>query len=153
MAITTYSMERTTPEEGTITARQRINFSSADASGCEEIVAAPGAGYELLLQRLTLTVGGAVTVDIGSGEKSNACEKVLLGPLAGSAMPVSLDFGHEPIVLDPNKSLTVDASGAGVVWGVAEVLTRVCVSAGISSTSPSSSVSSSVSSSPSSSAS
>lgn len=145
MAITTLILEKTPSHEGTISGRTRVNASTADATSGEEIVAAPGAGYELLLERLTLTIGAAITVDIGAGEKSDACEKILLGPLGGQPMAVVLDFGAQPIVLDPNKSLTVHGSGAGNIWVCADVLTRVCVSAGISSTSPSSSASASAS--------
>ena len=146
MAITTNTLESTPRHEGSITGFVRINASSADASGCETILAAPGSGYELLLKYIRVIIGGAITVDIGSGKKGTACEKVILGPMGGAAMSVQpFDFGDEPVVLDPNKALTVDASGAGRVCIYAEVLTRIEAPAGVPSASLSSSISSSVS--------
>ena len=146
MAITTNTLERTPGHQGSITDIWRVNASSADASGCETVKAAPGAGYELILTRLRVTIGGAVTATIGCGEESDTAKRVLFGPFGGTAMSVPV-IGHddEPVVLDPNSALTVDASGAGVIWVLAEGMTRVTEVAGAPSTSPSTSVSASAS--------
>lgn len=102
----------------------QINASSADASGCEEIKAAPGAGYQHCISRLIIGIGGAITVNIGSGEAANACETVLLGAIGGAAGTYQIDLRDRPIVLADNKSLTVDASGGGVVNVYVEGFTR-----------------------------
>lgn len=147
MAITTNSLEISPLHQGTITSRWRVNASSADASGCETVKAAPGAGYELVVTRLAVTIGGSATVTIGAAEESGGVKRTLLGPLGGSAMAVSLDLPAVGLVLDPNAALTIDASGAANVWVYAEGITRVAGSAGVASSSPSASASSSPSSS------
>jgi len=155
MAISTNTLEISPIHQGTITSRWRVNASTADASGCETIKAAPGSGYELVIRRLILSIGGSITVTLGAGEESNAVKRVVLGPMGGGAMTISMDFGDDTIVLDPNAALTVDASGSATVWIYVEGQTRVVDAAGIASSSPSTSISSSpstsVSSSPSSS--
>jgi hypothetical protein len=153
MAIATNSLEWSPKNQGTITSRWRVNASSADVSGCETVKAAPGAGYELVIRRLVLTIGGSANVTLGMEEVSSAVKHTLLGPIGGAAMPVSLDFGDDLLVLDPNTALVVDASGAVVVWLYVEGMTRVVEAAGIASHTPSASPSTSASASPSASAS
>lgn len=102
----------------------QINASSADASGCEEIQAAPGAGYHLCISRLVIGIGGAITVNIGSGEAASTCETVLIGAIGGAAGTYVLDFRDRPILLAENKSLTVDASGGGAINVYVEGFTR-----------------------------
>lgn len=121
-------------------ARWAVNASSADASGGEEIVAAPGAGLELCITKLRIAIGAAITLSIGSGETGGAVTKVLIGPLGGSAMFVPIDF-PEALVLSPNHPLVMDASGAGVVCVYAEGYTRAQTASVSASTSPSASVS------------
>jgi hypothetical protein len=92
------------------------NGYSADASGCEDLVAAPGAGNQLCLTHLMINVAANLTVTLGSGEAAGSVEAVLIGPLyllAGSTL--MWDFRNLGIVLPENKSLTVDSSGAGGV--------------------------------------
>jgi len=102
----------------------QINASSADASGCEEIVAAPGAGYHLCITRLTIGIGAAITVTVGSGEAASTVEGDKIGPIGGAAGTYTLDFRDAPVILTANKSLTFDASGAGTVCVYAEGFTR-----------------------------
>ena len=92
------------------------NGYSADASGCEELVAAPGAGKYIVLIFAMVNVGANLTVTIGSGEDSGAVEAAVLGPISMLAGATLLwDFRNGGIVLPANKSLTVDTSGAGAV--------------------------------------
>lgn len=100
------------------------NGYSADASGTEEVVATPGAGHYLVLRHLTLNVAANLTVTVGSGEAAGAVEAVLLGPLyilAGSTL--MWDFRNGGVVLPANKSLTIDADGAGGVTIIAQGIT------------------------------
>ena len=101
-----------------------VNGSSADATGCETLKAAPGAGYSLCITRLFILVGAAITVTIGSGANAGSVETVLVGPLGGAAGTYVLDVRDHPVVLAENKALSVDASGAGVVCIYAEGFTR-----------------------------
>lgn len=128
--------------------RWSVNASSTDASGCEEIIAAPGAGLELCVTRLRIAIGAAVTVSIGCGETTNAPTKTLIGPVGGAPMFVPLEF-PEALVLSPNHNLVIDASGAGVVCVWVEGYTRAQTASFSASSSPSASVSSSKSASPS----
>lgn len=102
----------------------RINATSEDASGCEEIVATPGAGYALCITRLTIGIGAAITVTVGSGAAAGAVEGDKIGPIGGAAGTYVLDFRDRPVQLTTNKSLTVDASGAGTICVYAEGFTR-----------------------------
>jgi len=99
--------------------------TSADASGCEEIVAAPGAGYALVIERLIIHIGDAITVTVGSGETGpGSVEGDKIGPLGGAAGTYPMDLRERPVQLTTNKSLTFDASGAGTVCVIAEGYTR-----------------------------
>ncbi len=102
----------------------QVNASSADASGCEEIVATPGAGYALVVTRLVIYVGGAITVSLGQNDNAGALETTLIGPLGGAAGTYPLDVRDRPIQLAANKALCVDASGAGQICVYAEGYTR-----------------------------
>jgi len=103
----------------------RVNATSADASGCEEIVATPGSGYALVIERLIICIGAAITVTVGSGETGpGSVEGDKIGPLGGAVGTFVLDVRQNPIQLTANKSLTFDASGAGTVCIYAEGYTR-----------------------------
>jgi len=103
----------------------QVNATSADASACEEIVATPGAGYTLIITRLVIHIGAAITVTVGSGETGpGSVEGDKIGPLGGVAGTYELDCRERPIQLTVNKSLTFDASGAGTVCIYAEGFTR-----------------------------
>lgn len=93
-----------------------LNATSADASGCEELKAAPAAGISIVVDHLTINNGAnAISITIGSGAAAGAVETALIGPIAMAAN-TSLQFPFpQGMVLAAAKSLTVDASGAGAV--------------------------------------
>jgi hypothetical protein len=94
-----------------------VNGTSADASSCEELVAAPGSGKAIVLQFLEISTVAAITVTIGTGESGDNVETVVIGPLnfaATSGSPVVMAF-PQGLKLTANKSLTIDTSGAGAV--------------------------------------
>ena len=127
MAVATNSVAVTGPMANHCTAITpwQVNATSADASGCELIVAAPGTGYVLVVTRLVIYIGAAITVTIGSGKSGSAVEAVVIGPLGGAAGTYPLDCRARPIVLTTNKSLSFDASGAGAVCIYAEGFTKL----------------------------
>ncbi len=126
MAISTNVLSVTAPKSALLApiTGWQINASSADASACEQIKATPGAGYHLVVTRLIVCVGAAITVTVGSGESGGAVEGDQIGPLGGAAGTYVLDFREAPILLTANKPLTVDSSGAGQVCVYAEGYTR-----------------------------
>jgi hypothetical protein len=88
------------------------NAVSADASGCEEIVAAPAAGLSIVVDNITINNGaGAQSITIGEGETGpGSVEAALLGPIAMAAnTSLQWDFPYG-MVLTAAKSLTVDSS-------------------------------------------
>ena len=91
-----------------------VNAVSADASGCEELVAAPGAGKSIMVHKLTISSASAITVSIGQGETTpGSPDTTLLGPVPFAANQcIQWDF-YPAMKLSANKSLVVDASGAG----------------------------------------
>lgn len=93
-----------------------LNATSADASGCEELKAAPGAGKSLCLRHLTVNSAAAITITIGEGETTpGSVDTALLGPIA-FAVDQSMQWDFYPALkLTANTSLTVDASGSGNV--------------------------------------
>lgn len=93
-----------------------LNGVSADASGCEELKAAPAAGSSIVVDHLTINNGAnAISITIGSGAAAGAVETALIGPIAMAAN-TSLQFMFpQGMVLTAAKSLTVDASGAGAI--------------------------------------
>jgi hypothetical protein len=92
------------------------NAVSADASGCEELVAAVADKSHYITQ-LEISCVAAITVTIGAGETGGAVTAVLFGPFnfaATSGSPISLQF-NPPIKVAEATAIVVDASGAGVV--------------------------------------
>ncbi len=124
MAITTNAVTRTSAQWSRPVTRWAVNGSSADASACEELVATPGSGYELVVLRIICCIGGAITATIGAGESTDNVETPVWGPFGGAAGTYELDVRDKPIQLTANKSLTVDASGAGTVCVFVEGYTR-----------------------------
>ena len=89
-----------------------LNATSADASGCEELKAAPAAGLSIIADHITINNGaGAQSVTIGEGETGpGSVETALIGPIAMAAnTSLQWDFPYG-MVLTAAKSLTVDAS-------------------------------------------
>ena len=93
-----------------------LNATSADASGCEELKAAPAAGSSIIVDHLTINNGAnAISITIGAGETDGAVTTALIGPIAMAAnTSIQWDF-RNGIVLTAATSLTVDASGAGAI--------------------------------------
>jgi len=96
-----------------------INATSFDASGCEELKAAPAAGKSIIINRLTINNGAnAISITIGEGETTpGSADSVLIGPIAMAAnSSIQWDFGRVGVMaLTAAKSLVVDASGAGAI--------------------------------------
>lgn len=148
MAITTRPLAWADPvTDWTGVTRWKTYATSADASGCETIQDQPGAGYALHIERLRVAVCANITATLGQTDSGSAIDKTLFGPFGGAAdgMFVDLDFRDNPIRLDENTSLAIDASGAGDVSVMADGFTA----SESRSESPSASKSASVSSSPS----
>ena len=96
-----------------------INATSADASGTEELKAAPAAGVSILVNTLTINNGAsAISITIGEGETTpGSVDTALIGPIA-MAVNTSIQFDFSRVggmKLTAAKSLVVDASGAGAV--------------------------------------
>lgn len=93
-----------------------LNATSADASGCEELKAAPAAGISIIIDHLTINNGAnAISITIGEGETAGAVTTALIGPIAMAAntsLQFSFNYG---MVLTAATSLTVDASGVGAI--------------------------------------
>jgi len=92
------------------------NATSADASGCEEIIAAPGAGISHVIEHLVVSSDSAISVTIGEGETTGAVTTALIGPVtfaAGQCIMFPFVGRTQGLKMTANKSLTVDASGAG----------------------------------------
>lgn len=98
-----------------------LNATSADASGCEELKGAPGAGLSIIVDHLTINNGAnAISITIGEGETGGAVTTALIGPIAMAAnTSIQWDFLNgmvsQGMVLTAATSLTVDASGAGAI--------------------------------------
>jgi hypothetical protein len=88
-----------------------INAISGDASGCEELKAAPAAGLSIIIDHLTINNGaGAQSITIGAGKTGGAVTTSLIGPIAMAAnTSLQWDF-PSGIVLTPATSLTVDST-------------------------------------------
>ena len=88
-----------------------INATSADASGCEILKAAPAAGLSIYVDHVTINNGaGAQSITIGQGETGGAVTTALIGPVAMAAnTSLQWDF-PSGIILTAATSLTVDSS-------------------------------------------
>ncbi len=106
-----------------------VFFTSADLQGCEIIKAA--AGGRIYLEKLKVWTNVALNWTVGEGETTSAVTAALVGPVDAIrnigtpdvevAMPVSFDYEFKhPIQLTDILDLTIDASAAGNVCGIAE---------------------------------
>jgi len=97
-----------------------ISATSADASGCEELLAAPAAGVSIVLDEITINNGAAaISITIGEDAAAGAVVHAVIGPVA-MAVNTSLQFMFPyGILLKSAHALTVDASGAGAICIVA----------------------------------
>ena len=107
-----------------------LNAVTADASGCEELKAAPSTGRSIIIDHLTINSNAEITITIGAGETGGSVTTALIGPVS-FAVNQSIQWffprGMIPpggIMLPIATSLTVDASGAGDIcifaWGRVE---------------------------------
>lgn len=95
------------------------NLNSDDVSGCEEVVAAPGAGLCIYLEQIIISAGAALTFTVGAGETAGAVTAVLLGPFYLAANTAQRVTFVRPLKMAANTALVVD-SGAGNVTVIAE---------------------------------
>lgn len=93
------------------------NCVTADASGCEELKTAPGAGKRICVDTLMVSSGAAISVTIGEGETGGAVTTALVGPIPfAENQTIQWDFRRNGgMILTADTSLAVDASGAGAV--------------------------------------
>lgn len=95
-----------------------VNFTSADLSGCEELVAAV-ASQSIYVESLDISFGAAINVTLGAGETGGTVTTVLVGPIYGAENGfVPLKFEKRPIKVATATALTIDASGAGNITGI-----------------------------------
>jgi hypothetical protein len=89
-----------------------LNGVSGDASGCEELKAAPAAGLSIIVDHLTINNGaGAQSITIGEGETGGAVTAALIGPVAMAAnTSLQWDFRNGGMKLTAATSLTVDSN-------------------------------------------
>ncbi len=100
-----------------------VNAISANASGAEVLKAAPGAGVSLYLESLLINGVNGITVTVGEDEAASAVGTPILGPITFAGASWGETITHRfarPIKLTANKSLVVDASGAGAICVLAE---------------------------------
>lgn len=110
----------TTPEHGPMAGNGFIlNATCSDASGCEELKAAPATGLSIFIDHLTINNGPtAQSITIGEGETTpGAVDAALIGPIAMAAnTSLQWDFlSHGGMKLTAAKSLTVLASSTGAI--------------------------------------
>jgi hypothetical protein len=90
------------------------NATSADASGCEELVAAV-AGKKIKVRHLTMNnlTAGALSFTLGEGKNVAAVTTALIGPVSIGANS-SLQWDFNPLMeLTAATALTVDLSAGG----------------------------------------
>ena len=99
-----------------IVSRFAVNATSADASGCEVIKAAPSAGYSIYITHLSVMIDANITVTIGEGETASAVDTIKIGPIPSptEGLVWQKDF-PDAIQLTAATLLAMDASGAGNV--------------------------------------
>lgn len=96
------------------------NAVSADASGCEEIIAAPTDGSSHYIRSAVVNSAATISVTIGAGETGGAVTAALIGPVNTVAGTSAVFVFNPPLMVGANTALTVDASGAGAVCIVAQ---------------------------------
>jgi len=96
-----------------------LTATSADASGCEELKAAPAAGTSIIVDHVTINNGAsAQSITIGAGETTGAVTAAVIGPIAMEAnTSLQWDFPYPQggVVLPAATSLTVDSSSTGAI--------------------------------------
>jgi hypothetical protein len=96
---------------------------TGDVSGVEQIRAAPGAGYQLVVDSIFIAsgTGGASAITVGTGDAASptVISAVLVGPVDVAYSPLEIPFTR-PIGLGANASLAVTSSTATNVCVVVE---------------------------------
>lgn len=97
-----------------------INATSADATGCEFVVAAPTTG-NLYLCQVLVSSAAAISVDIGATDAAGdtGVDHSIISFYMAANTTQRYVF-REPIELASVDGLAVDASGAGAICVVAE---------------------------------
>ena len=92
-----------------------LNATSANASECEQLKAAPAAGLSIYVDHLTISSDAAIAISIGEGEAvPGTPDAVLLGPVPFAInQSIQWNFLNGGMKLTAATSLVVDASGAG----------------------------------------
>lgn len=92
-----------------------VNGTSANASGCEELVPAPASGLSIYVDHFTISSDAAITISIGEGESvPGTPDTTLLGPIPFAVnQSIQWSFLNGGLKLTAAKSLVVDASAAG----------------------------------------
>ena len=92
------------------------NANSADASGGEEIFAAPGAGSQFKVTHIAISSDSAISVSLGTDEAAGSLGTTYIGPVTFAAgQMIEWHFGGLTggMLWGDNKAIDVDASGAG----------------------------------------
>jgi hypothetical protein len=92
-----------------------LNVRSDDISGCETILASPGAGKRIALTGLIISSAAAITISIGEGNAGAALTAITMGPITFAAGQYLVWKFDHPLYLTADTILACDASGAGVV--------------------------------------
>ena len=98
-----------------------LNATSADASGGEEILAAPAAGVSIVVEHLVISGDAAESVTIGEGITGAAVTTALIGPVtfaAGQTIAWPFIGRAQGMVLTAATNLSCDAGGAAniCIW-------------------------------------
>jgi hypothetical protein len=110
-----------------------VFFTSTDLQGCE-VIKAIGTNSGLYLKKLVVWTSATLNWTVGAGKTSTAVTAALVGPVtsmrevtgAGVAhgIPFEYEFVHKDGI-SVGADLTIDASAAGIVCGIAEGFTVV----------------------------
>ena len=105
------------------------HFDSSDLSDCEQIMTKPSGASGIYLKRLVIASTRSLSVTVGDGETSNAVTTAVIGPItlnrligtpADTVIPATIvDYTFENELLF-STDISIDASGAGIVWGLIE---------------------------------
>lgn len=92
-----------------------VNGVSADASGVEELKAAPAAGLSIYLDHLTISSDSAISISIGENETvPGTIDTVHLGPIPFAInQQMQWTFLNGGMKLTSATSLVCESSGAG----------------------------------------
>ncbi len=103
------------PTDGAVNAS--IGFTSADLSGSEDMIAAPGSGEHIFVRKIVLTSVAAENLDIGIGGTSAPATIYFPDIQVAHTAGVTIDFNPYWWRLPVNDKLVIDADDAGVVSG------------------------------------